>query len=75
MKKMTAIFGSIVINVLLGVAVAAVFSVTPMSEAMACAAQQQAPVAPPPAASAQGGGGQRHSHGYLVDVRMGWAAG
>ncbi|MBV8783870.1 MAG: hypothetical protein JOZ67_06775 [Gammaproteobacteria bacterium] len=75
MKKTTAIFGSILINVLLGVAVAAVFSVSPTSQAIACAVQQQAPVAPPPAAPAQGGGGQRHSHGYLVDVRMGWAAG
>ncbi|MBV9622091.1 MAG: hypothetical protein JO341_13870 [Gammaproteobacteria bacterium] len=73
MKKMSAIFGSIAINLMLALAIVAVFSLTPAAEVVACTLQQAA--APAPADTHGRGGGAHRSHSYLVDVRMGWAAG
>jgi hypothetical protein len=72
------VLGSLAVNVMLGLAVAAVFSVTPAGRAEAaqvqaagtesapCAAQ---PAAQPGAHAVPGGQGD-----YLVAARMGWAA-
>jgi hypothetical protein len=76
MKTTWAVFGSLLVNLMLGLLVAAVFSVAPSARAAdlhGCAGShaavhvRQSPQRPAPAA-------QSH-HGYLVDVRMGWAVG
>jgi hypothetical protein len=65
-----AIFGSLLINLMLGLAVAAVFSVSPTATAAdlarcpAHSAAHSAPVTAQPA---------RPAHRYIVAVRMGWA--
>ena len=77
MKTRTwAAFGSLMINLMLGLVIAAVFSAAPLAranEAHACAAHaaphsRQAPAQPAPAAAPT-----RKS--YIVAVRMGWAMG
>ena len=65
-----AMLGSLVINLLLGVAVAAVFSVSRpavAAAAPACPANAAAHARPAPAQQARPG------HRYIVAVRMGWA--
>ncbi|HVN45062.1 MAG TPA: hypothetical protein VMT66_07395 [Steroidobacteraceae bacterium] len=72
MRAMTwAIFGSLAINLVLGLAIAAVFTAAPRASAAAatrCSTQQAKPApsaaAPRPAAA----------HRYIVAVRMGWAS-
>jgi hypothetical protein len=74
--KTWAAFGSLMINLMLGLVIAAVFSAAPLAranEAHACAAHaaahsRQAPAQPAPAAAPA-----RKS--YIVAVRMGWAMG
>jgi len=58
-----AMLGSLVINLMLGLAVAAVFSASPPAMAAAAAAHTR----PAPAQPARPG------HRYIVAVRMGWA--
>jgi hypothetical protein len=76
--KMTtwAVLGSLVINLMLAMVIAAVFSVAPQAHAaeqQGCSAAhaavhvKQAPAHAAPAPSGRGG--------YLVAVRMGWAMG
>jgi cytochrome bd-type quinol oxidase subunit 2 len=65
-----AIVGSLVINLMLGLAIAAVFSGSPTAAAADLArcpghtVTHSAPAAPQPA---------RPGHRYIVAVRMGWA--
>jgi hypothetical protein len=67
-----AILGSVVINLMLGLVIAAVFSVSPplkAAESTECSAHapthsRQAPAQPAPS-----------GHRYIVAVRMGWAMG
>jgi hypothetical protein len=64
------VLGSLVINLMLGLAVAAVFSVTPAAQARdaRCAAEQAVqPTLNPTLLPEQGD--------YVVATRMGWAAG
>lgn len=66
------VVGTVVINLMIALAVAAVFSVTPAAqaaEAAQCAAQHGAPAAAQPALVRQ------HAGDYVVATRMGWAAG
>src|SRR6516164_6880145 len=65
-----AIVGSLVINLMLGLAIAAVFSGSPTAAAAdlaRCPAQTATHSAPAPAQPARSG------HRYIVAVRMGWA--
>jgi len=65
-----AILGSLAINLALGLAVAAVFSVPPVAKAAevtACPTHAAAPTRPAPAQPARPG------HRYIIAVRMGWA--
>ena len=65
-----AMLASLVINLMLGVAVGAVFSVSPPAIAAAstaCPANAAAHTRPAPAQPARPG------HRYIVAVRMGWA--
>jgi hypothetical protein len=65
-----AIFGSLLINLMLGLAIAAVFSVSPTATAAdlaRCPAHTAAHAAPVTAQPARPG------HRYIVAVRMGWA--
>jgi len=78
MKKTTtfAVLGSVVINLMLAMAVAAVFSVTPRAQATVA----QSAAAARDAICAHGAREARpavHEQGdsYLVAVRMGWGAG
>ncbi len=67
-----AILGSLVINLMLGLVIAAVFSVSPPAKAAAstkCSAH--AAVHTPQAPAQPARSGQR----YIVAVRMGWAMG
>jgi hypothetical protein len=73
MKTTTfGVVGSLVINLMLGVIIAAVFSVTPAVQAhevAQCAMERAAqPVSTPAPERARAGG-------HLVAVRMGWEAG
>ena len=71
MRKTTwAILGSLVINLVLGLGLAAVFSVSPQAQAAdlpGCSTQAAAHARPTPAPPARPG------HRYIVAVRMGWA--
>ena len=74
MKTTTAvgIMGSVVINLMLGIVIAAVFSVTPAAQARElahCPAQHSEHTAPQPVLE------RGRSGGHLVAVRMGWEAG
>ena len=65
-----AMLASLVINLMLGVAVGAVFSVSPpaiAAAAPACPANAAAHTRPAPAQPARPG------HRYIIAVRMGWA--
>ena len=69
-----AIFGSLAINLMLGLVIAMVFSVSPplrAAELLRCSehptAHATAHASPAPAAPARSG------HRYIVAVRMGWA--
>jgi hypothetical protein len=69
-----AILGSLTINLVLGLMITAVFSVTPRATAAAkapgspeCSAHVAAPARQAPAQPARPG------HRYIVAVRMGWA--
>jgi hypothetical protein len=70
MTKTWAVLGSLLINLMLGLVIAAVFSVTPAALAEACSASHPAAhlksTSAPTASAASG------HHGYLVAVRMGW---
>jgi hypothetical protein len=72
--KTWGILGSLAVNLMLGLVVAAVFSVAPVAkagESHACAAHAAAHTRPTPAQPAPAP--QKRS--YLTAVRMGWAAG
>ena len=65
-----AILGSLAINLMLGLAIATVFSVSPpamAAELPGCSAHAAAPARQAPAQPARTG------HRYIVAVRMGWA--
>jgi hypothetical protein len=65
-----AILGSLAINLMLGLAIATVFSASPPAMAAAlpgCSTHPSAPARQAPAAPARPG------HRYIVAVRMGWA--
>jgi hypothetical protein len=67
-----AILGSLVINLMLGLVIAAVFSVSPPAKAAGlpgCSVPAAAHARQAPAQSARSG------HRYIVAVRMGWAMG
>jgi hypothetical protein len=66
------IVGSLVINLMLGVIVAAVFSVTPAAQAHEVAQCPMEHAAQPVSAPAQE---REQAGGHLVAVRMGWEAG
>ncbi len=72
MRTSWAILGSLVINLMLGMVIAALFSMSPpakAAESQGCSANAAAhtrPAAAPPA---------RSGHRYIVAVRMGWAMG
>jgi hypothetical protein len=75
MRRMTwAVLGSLLVNLMLGMLVAAVFSVTPTARAAevnGCASTHHAaPVRQSPAPAAPG---TPSRHSYLVEARMGWA--
>lgn len=70
MTKTWAVLGSLLINVMLGLVIAAVFSVTPAALAKACSASQ--PAAHSKSTSAPAAPAASGHHGYLVAVRMGW---
>jgi len=72
MKMTWAVLGSLLINMMLGLAIAAVFSVSPPAQASepqgcshAAVRAGHGPAAPGRAAS--------HHDGYLIAARMGWA--
>jgi hypothetical protein len=71
MKATTwAILGSLAINLMLGLVIATVFSVSPpamAAESPACSTHAAAPARQAPAQPARSG------HRYIVAVRMGWA--
>jgi hypothetical protein len=74
--KMTAwaVLGSLLLNLMLGLLVAAVFSVAPAGAAelhRCTGAHSAVPARPAPAPSAPA----RSHHSYLVEARMGWAIG
>jgi hypothetical protein len=73
MKTTTfGVVGTLVINLMLGLSVAAVFSVTPTAQAhevAQCAMEHAAQPASAPAPE------HTHAGGHLVAVRMGWEAG
>lgn len=71
--KMTtwAVLGSLLINVMLGVLIAAVFSASPAARAEACTGPHSAAHVKPAPASPTHTPYPRH--GYLIAVRMGWA--
>jgi hypothetical protein len=73
MRTMTwAILGSLAINVMLGLAIATVFSVSPPAKAAelpGCSTPASAHTRPAPAQPARSG------HRYIVAVRMGWVMG
>jgi hypothetical protein len=73
MRRMTwAILGSLAINVMLGLAIATVFSVSPPAKAAelpGCSTHATGNTRPAPAQPARSG------HRYIVAVRMGWAMG
>jgi hypothetical protein len=74
--KTWAAFGSVMINLMLGLVIAAVFSAAPLAradEAHACAAHAAAHSHPAPAQPAPATTPTRKS--YIVAVRMGWAMG
>jgi hypothetical protein len=80
MKMTWAVIGSLLINMMLGLAIAAVFSVSPpaqASELQGCAhAAVHAghnPAAPGRAAPAAPGRAVSRHDGYLTAARMGWA--
>ena len=65
-----AILGSLAINLMLGLVIATVFSVSPPAKAAempGCAAHAAAHTRQAPAPAARSG------HRYIVAVRMGWA--
>jgi hypothetical protein len=65
-----AILGSLAINLMLGLAIATVFSAAPSAmaaELPGCSAHAAAPARQAPAQPARTG------HRYIVAVRMGWA--
>jgi hypothetical protein len=67
-----AILGSLVINLMLSLAIAAVFSAPPAAKAAelpGCSTHTAAPTRPAPAQPARSG------RRYIVAVRMGWAMG
>lgn len=72
MTKTWGVLGSLLINVILGLVVAAVFSVAPAALAEACSGSHPAAThsksTSAPRAPATSG-----NHGYLISVRMGWA--
>jgi|HubBroStandDraft_6_1064221.scaffolds.fasta_scaffold116124_3 hypothetical protein len=74
MKKMTpwAMIGSVVVNVMLGLAIAAVFSAAPSANASEAQSPDRHAAAPahPPAPAAPAAPGHKS---YLTAVRMGWA--
>ena len=74
MKTTTAvgIMGSIVINLMLGIVIAAVFSVAPAVQAREVA---QCPAQHTQHATSQPAAERGRSGGHLVAVRMGWEAG
>jgi len=74
MKTTTAvgIMGSVLINLMLGIVIAAVFSVTPTAQAREIA---QCPAQHTEHASGQPALERGRSGGHLVAVRMGWEAG
>ena len=71
--KMTswAVLGSLLINLMLGLLIAAVFSVSPAARAQACSAPHPADHAKP--ASTSPTHAPSGHDGYLIAVRMGWA--
>ena len=65
-----AILGSLAINLMLGLVIATVFSVSPpamAAEVPGCSTHAAAPARQAPAQPARSG------HRYIVAVRMGWA--
>ena len=73
MKTTTfGVVGSLVINLMLGLIVAAVFSVTPAAQADEVAQCPLEHAAQPASSPAQD---HPHAGGHLVAVRMGWEAG
>jgi hypothetical protein len=69
------VLGSLLINLMLGLVIAAVFSVAPSALAEACsgshpAATHSKSTAAPKAPATPATSG---NHGYLISVRMGWA--
>ena len=73
MRTMTwAILGSLAISVMLGLAIATVFSVSPPAKAAELPGRSTHATAHTPPAPAQPA---RSGHRYIVAVRMGWAMG
>jgi hypothetical protein len=74
MKKMTpwAVIGSVVVNLMLGLAIAAVLSAAPLANATEAQAPDRHAAAPahPQAPAAPAAPGHKN---YLTAVRMGWA--
>jgi len=74
MRKMTTwtVLGSVLISMMLGLVIAAAFTVAPTSPAEACSkAQSPAHATQSPVNGSSGSSGQ---HRYLIAVRMGWAS-
>jgi hypothetical protein len=71
MTKTWAVLGSLLITMMLGVVIAAAFSVTPFSQVEACSAHPSA--AQSKSTSAPRAPATTGHHGYLIAVRMGWA--
>lgn len=72
MTKTWAVLASLLINLMLGVAVATVFSVAPSAQAEACSATHAA-ATPTKSTSVPRAPASTGHHGYLIAVRMGWA--
>ena len=73
MTRTWAVLGSLLVNLMLGLVLATVFSVAPSAQAEACSATHAAATpsksTSAPRAPATGG----HHGYYLIAVRMGWA--
>jgi hypothetical protein len=68
-----AVLGTLLINLTLGLVLAAAFGVAPAARVEACSATHvTAPVKSTSAPAAPAPSGHGH-HGYLIAVRMGWA--
>ena len=73
MKRTTfGVMGSLVINLVLGLIIAAVFSVTPAAQADEVA---QCPMEDPAQPASSPAQDHPHAGGHLAAVRMGWEAG